>query len=127
MKRYVLDVVVVLSMASLPFAVGAGYEAKRMLILAAVYGAVALLGGRRLISAKVRQTLDLTVAGILLALSWLESFPAWNHSTHIGLYLLFGTAVLVIALLPRREPVDRDAQRIRAAHQAMLAVWNLSR
>src|SRR5438477_7892142 len=95
MKRLALDLSLVAALAALPFAAGAGFEAKRMAILAGVYAAIALASHLRLIAPPVRRAADLTFGIVLLSLAWLESFPAWNHSTEIGLYIAFGAAAVV--------------------------------
>ena len=72
--------------------------------------------------------LDVGVGLFALSIAWFVSFAAWGHSTEIGLYLLFGTAILLVALWPRREArreprVDAEARRLRMERQALFAVW----
>lgn len=95
MKRLVLDIALAGALAGLPYALGAGVtEAKRMLILACVYTVIAAAAHFRLIAPAVRRAGDLAFGVVLLALAWFQSFPAWNHSADIGLYIAFGAVVL---------------------------------
>ena len=126
MKRFVFDLALAAAMATLPALTAAsGIEVGRLAILGGVYASVALLGYARLIrSSGVRRILDLGVSLFTLATAWFLSFAAWSHSTEIGLYLLFGTAIVIAALRPRRESrVDAEARRLRMEQQALFAVW----
>ncbi len=126
MKRFLIDLALAAAMATLPSLTAASrVEVGRLAILGAVYAAVALVGYARLVrSADVRRLLDLGVGLFTLSTAWFLSFAAWSHSAEIGLYLLFGTAILLAALWPRREPRrDAEARRLRMEQQALFAVW----
>jgi hypothetical protein len=72
-------------------------EVRRMLILACVYAGIALLGYLRVIRPRAQRAAEFAMAFTLLLLGWLQSFPAWNQSGEIGLYILFGTGALITA------------------------------
>jgi hypothetical protein len=72
-------------------------EVRRMLILACVYAGIATLGYLRVIRPRAQRAAEFALAVTLLLLAWLQSFPAWNHSSQIGLYILFGTVALITA------------------------------
>lgn len=126
MKRFLIDLTLAGAMAALPALTDASrIEAARLAILGAVYAGIAVLGYARLIRrAEVRRVLDVVTGVFTTSIAWFLSFAAWSHSTEIGLYLLFGTGILVVALWPRREPrVNTEARRLRMETQALLAVW----
>lgn len=96
-KRLSMDLLFAAAMAVVP-RVGAGrMEAGRLLILACVYASVALLAHFRMMPPRAYRSAQLAFAATLLLLGWLMSFPAWNHSGEIGLYILFGAMALVAA------------------------------
>jgi hypothetical protein len=72
-------------------------EVRRMLILACVYAGIATLGYLRVIRPRAQRVAEFALAVTLLLLGWLHSFPAWNHSADIGLYILFGSVMLLVA------------------------------
>lgn len=70
-------------------------EARRAVILAAVYLFVGALALFRRLPSPARRLLDVSTAVMALAIAWFLSFAAWSHSGEIGIYLLFAFAVLV--------------------------------
>ena len=76
--------------AALPWiCMNSALEARRLLILAAVFAACALLR-------RARNAAQAAVGLTMLAVGWLESFPAWNHSAEVGTYVLCGTVVIAL-------------------------------
>ncbi len=107
MKRLSIDLLLAATIALVPRLTGAGrMEAGRMLILAGVYAAIAVLGAFRVASPRAYRAGQFGFAGALLLLGWLQSFPAWNHSGEIGLYILFGSIILARACfrMPDGQP-----------------------
>ena len=132
MKRFATDLALAAAMAVVPAVTDASrVETLRLAPLGAVYAAVALLGYARLVRrAEVRRVLEVGIGLFTLSIAWFVSFSAWSHSTEIGLYLLFGTAILLSALWPRpsarpagRAAADAEARRLRMEQQALMAVW----
>lgn len=124
MKRFATDLAIAASMAALPALTDAArIETARLALLGGVYAAVALFVRR----AEVRRALDVAIGLLTLSTAWFLSFAAWSHSTEIGLYLLFGTTILIAALwptpAPRRPPIDTEARRLRFEQQALMAIW----
>ena len=104
MKRVSIDLVLAAVIALLPRVSGVGrIETGRMLILACVYAAVAVLGYFRLFTPRAHRIAQLAFAATLLILGWLMSFPAWNHSGEIGLYILFGSMIVVVSAEPWKK------------------------
>lgn len=104
LQRVLVDLSLVAVMALLPRVTSVGrMEAGRMLILACVYAAIAVLSYFRLFTPRAHRVARLAFAATLLLLGWLMSFPAWNHSGEIGLYLLFGSAVAVVSVEPWKK------------------------
>src|SRR5437773_4482292 len=90
-----LDLTLAAIIAAVPWiSMNSLMEAKRLALLAAVVAVAAVLGRFRLIDARIVHA----AAGLtMLAIAWLESFPAWNHSAEIGTYIACGAAVLALA------------------------------
>ena|SRR5436309_597353 len=89
-----LDLTVAAIMAAVPWiSMNSQMEAKRLALLAAVIAVAAILGRFRLIDARIVQG---AAALTMLAIAWLESFPARNHSAEIGTYIACGAAVLAL-------------------------------
>jgi heme/copper-type cytochrome/quinol oxidase subunit 4 len=104
MQRLSIDILLAAVMAILPRVTGVGrMEAGRMLILACVYAAVAVLAYLRMFTPSAHRVAQLAFAVTLLLLGWLMSFPAWNHSGEIGLYLLFGSVVAAVSTEPWKK------------------------
>ena len=95
MKHLSIDLALAAAIAVLPwFSMNSATEPKRLGFLAAVYALAAVCRHFGLIRGYAG---DLAVGLTMLAVGWLESFPAWNHSPEIGTYLLCGTAVIALA------------------------------
>jgi hypothetical protein len=123
MKRFATDLTLAASIAALPLLTDASrVEIARMAFLGTLYALAAVLSFARVIrTAETRRLIDVAIALGAMAIAWLQSFPAGSHSAEIGFYLLFGTAVLLVALWPRPAArPDAEAQRLRAE---LLAVW----
>ena len=85
------DLILAAAFAALPWwSMNSPTEPKRLLFLAAVYAVAALA---RRMKPFVQGAVGLT----MLAVGWLESFPAWNHSAEIGTYVLCGTVAVALA------------------------------
>ena len=92
MKRSLFNLATAVSLIAASFVFSSGmYESKRMIILAILYAAAAAL------PFATRRAADFAFAITLLSLGWLQSFPAWNHSAEIGVYVAFGALVLARA------------------------------
>ena len=102
MKSLSIDLLLAAAVAVFPRVfLGIGrVEAGRILILAVVYSAVSVLA---YFYSAIQRPAFLGFAGTLLALAWLQSFPAGNHSAEIGLYIVFGALVLTRGLTARRS------------------------
>ncbi len=112
MKRLTLDFALALAMAVVPRLLNTGYEAGRLLALAVVVAGISLLGYFRMLTPPGRRTADLVLAATLLAVAWLESFPAGDHSAPIGFYILFGAFALILGLAAIEErPRDLSPHR----------------
>ena len=104
MKRLSIDLLLAAVIALLPRLAGVGrVEAGRMLILACVYAAIAVLAYVRLFTPSAHRIAQLAFAATLLLLGWLQSFPAWNHSGEIGLYVLFGSMIAAVSVEPWKK------------------------
>jgi hypothetical protein len=90
-----IELTLAAAIAALPrLSMNSHTEPKRLLFLAAVYALVVVLRHFRVIRIRGAEGL----AGLtMLAVGWLESFPAWGHSAEIGTYILCGTAVVALA------------------------------
>ena len=88
------DLTLAAIIAALPWiSLNSAMEAKRMALLALVIVAASILQRFRLIDARIVYG----AAGVtMLAIAWLESFPAWSHSAEIGTYIAAGAAVLAL-------------------------------
>ena len=102
-----------------PHLLNTGYEAGRLLVLAVVVAGISLLGYFRMLTTRGRRTAGLALAATLLAVAWLESFPAGDHSAAIGLYILFGALALILGLAAIEQ-----RPRGLSTH-SLLAIWNL--
>jgi heme O synthase-like polyprenyltransferase len=110
MKRRSFDFLFASGLAVLPWVIGIRrIEAGRMLILACLLAAVAVLTWLRVIPAPVHRAATAALAVTLLALAWFQSFPAGNHSAEIGLYILFGA--IILTGMPFAELLIRDPLR----------------
>jgi|SRR5947209_7216966 len=91
MKRLSIDLVLAAAIAALPWLTMSGrIEPVRLGLLAALVAAGALLR-------RARHAAQAAAGLTMLALGWLESFPAGNHSAEVGTYILCGTAVVALA------------------------------
>jgi hypothetical protein len=90
-----IDLILAAIIAAVPWvSMNSATEATRLALLAGVSAVAALMGYSRWIDARVVQA---GVGLTMLALGWLESFPAGNHSAEIGTYIACGAAVLSLA------------------------------
>ncbi len=104
MKQRLFDFLFAAGLAILPWVIGIRrMEAGRILILACLLAAVAVL------PARVHRIATGALAVTLLALAWFQSFSAGNHSAEIGLYILFGA--IILTGMPFAELLLRDPLR----------------
>ena len=90
-----LDLILAAAIAALPWiSMNSHTEPKRLVFLAGIYALVTVLRHFRVIRMRGAEAL---VGLSMLAVGWLESFPAWSHSAEIGTYILCGTAVVALA------------------------------
>src|SRR4051812_39553037 len=88
------DLTLAAAIAALPWiSMNSSHEPKRLGFLAAVYALVAVLRHFRVVRGEAAA---IAVGLTMLAVGWLESFPAWNHSAEIGTYLVSGTAIVAL-------------------------------
>ena len=89
-----LDLILAAIIAAVPWiSMNSATEATRLTLLAGMSVLAAIMGRSRLIDARV---VHAGVGLTMLALGWLESFPAWNHSAEIGTYIACGTAITAL-------------------------------
>ena len=102
-----LDLVLAAIIAVVPWiSMNSTTEAARLALLAGVAALGAVMGRSRWLDAGVVQA---GVGMTMLALAWLESFPAGSHSAEIGTYIASGAAVLALASFraARRSQLSR--------------------
>lgn len=97
--------------AALPWLAVNTTEPVRLGFLAAVYLVAAVLGRYRVIRGPVA---TLAVGTTMLAIAWLQTFPAGNHSAEIGTYLVSGTILVALASFRAARGSQNGLSRVPA-------------
>jgi hypothetical protein len=90
-----LDLILAAILAAVPWiSMNSATEASRLVLLAGIVALGSLAGRSRWVDSRV---VHATTGITMLALGWLQSFPAGSHGGDIATYIACGAAVLSLA------------------------------